>query len=140
MGVNHGQWKASISWVKKLGHVVRVGVLRLYSVKNFGWSQFLLVVPIPNSSFVWILILSDFSPVSQQCHRLNNRKTLDKRNKCFEYICKLFSGLTPKKSKQECSMFLISGNLLRIVKSMNTSELRASTSFIDVVNNFLGNR
>ena len=32
MGVSHVQWKTSIAWVKRYGHVGLMGVLRLYKV------------------------------------------------------------------------------------------------------------
>ena len=64
--VNHGQWKTSIVWVKRHGHVDCVAVLRLYKVKNFGWSQFPLAVPHPDSSFEWTL--SDCCPAPNKHH------------------------------------------------------------------------
>ena len=51
MGVNYGQWKTSFTWVKRHGHVGRVGVLKLYKVKNFGWNSVSLAVLTPDSSF-----------------------------------------------------------------------------------------
>ena len=77
MGVNNGQRKnkqcvgvscdelrTSIAWVytmvnkkiiglmKRRGYVGRVGVLKLYKFKNFGWSQFPLAVPTTDNSIV----------------------------------------------------------------------------------------
>ena len=76
IGVNHGQWKISIMWVKKHGQVGRIGVLRLYKVYNFGWGQFILAVLTPNNSFVcvnslWLLSCStQASPLKNKNIRL----------------------------------------------------------------------
>ena len=50
--VNNGQWKTSNSWGKRRSNVDRVGVLRLYKVQIFVWSQFSQAVSTPDSSLV----------------------------------------------------------------------------------------
>ena len=69
-------------------------------------------------------------------------KYLNKESKCFDYICKLFSGLSTKKFK--AGVFDDSGirNLIKDdeFNSMNDLELCAWTLFVDVVKNLFGNQ
>ena len=69
-------------------------------------------------------------------------KALDKDGQCFNYICKMFPGLSSEKLKQ--SVF-DGPNIRTLIKddnfvcSMNALESLAWNSFVAVVKNVLGN-
>lgn len=69
-------------------------------------------------------------------------KALDKHGNCFAYICKSFPGLSIEKLKAG----IFDGPKIRKLindpnfkNNMNNVELSAWSSFVEVVNNFLGN-
>ena len=83
MGVNHGQWKTIIAWMKKHGHVACVGVLRLYirsRILTEVSSHWLFQLP---TTPLCVQTLSNCSHAPHNCHC----RRIKVKDYIFIYMC-----------------------------------------------------